>query len=165
MSKPQYHLIEMSCTITSVHIMQLIVAYSKVKADDVNGDDSSSGIVLQCSSEEGLWEKEARDPEDGRNSIVDPLLYKLHSLHQVQHPCSQRLQRGVGLRMGSIRHLGIAVSVNYMNMYTFASQSFGTVLLYMLLNIVSRPSDITTKPFRAFSRSRRVEWTSLSRRL
>ena len=36
----------------------------EVKGDGVNRDDCFTGKVLQCASQEGLREEEARDPED-----------------------------------------------------------------------------------------------------
>ena len=41
----------------------VLITYLEVKIDDVNGDDSFSGIVLQSTCEESLWEEETRDPK------------------------------------------------------------------------------------------------------
>lgn len=74
------------------------VSYLEVKSNGVDGDDGTTGVVLQGSSQEGLREEETRDPEDAGDTFVDPRLNKLHPLHQIGHPGGQWLQGWVCLR-------------------------------------------------------------------
>lgn len=69
----------------------------EVKGDDINGDNSPSGIVLQCSCEESLREEETRDPEHRRNSIVYPILDESNPFHKIRHPGGKWFQGWVGL--------------------------------------------------------------------
>lgn len=49
-----------------------------------------AGIVLQSSSQESLWEEEARNPETFRRTEVNPFLKELYSGIQILSPGSQR---------------------------------------------------------------------------
>lgn len=42
-----------------------------------------TGVILQGPSEETLWEKEATNPEDGWNAVIDPTLHEADPLKQV----------------------------------------------------------------------------------
>lgn len=55
-------------------IKKLSDVYLKLKANKVNGNGVLPGKVLGHSSEKGLGEEEARDPEDCRWATVDPIL-------------------------------------------------------------------------------------------
>lgn len=63
-------------------IRKLSDAYLKLEANEVDGDGVLPGKVLGHSSEKGLGEEEARDPEDCRRAAVDPIL----STHPRRHP-------------------------------------------------------------------------------
>lgn len=63
----------------------------KAETDGVNGEDRATGVVLQRSRQEGLWEEEATDPEHRRNPARDPVLQEADALQQVRYPGGQWL--------------------------------------------------------------------------
>lgn len=69
----------------------------KVKSYCVDGCAGATGIVLEGSGEKSLGEKEAANPENRWNAVIDPSLQEIDPLKQVRHPGGQRLQRRVSL--------------------------------------------------------------------
>lgn len=71
--------------------------YLKSKIDGINRDDGFPGIVLQSSSQESLWEEESWDPEDTRDTIINPILDKICPQDEVWNPGWEGFQGGVSL--------------------------------------------------------------------
>lgn len=55
----------------------------KLKSNCVDGGARATGIILEGSSEKGLREKEATNPEDRWNSFGDPSPQEIDPLQQV----------------------------------------------------------------------------------
>jgi len=85
-----------------------VVAYLEVILQLVNGDLVFTGIVLQGTCEEGLREEEARDPECGRRTLLDPLSEEVDPLIEIIDPGGKRLERKeADIWLPSDRHLVI----------------------------------------------------------
>ena len=69
----------------------------EIEGNCVNRDIRGSGVILQGSGQEGLWEEETGNPENHGFPLIDPHLNEVHPLDQVLNPGCQRFQRGVGL--------------------------------------------------------------------
>lgn len=63
----------------------------EVESNCVDGGAGATGVILEGSGEKSLGEKEAANPEDRWNAIMDPSLQKIDPLKQVWHPGGQRL--------------------------------------------------------------------------
>lgn len=55
----------------------------KVKSNCVDGGAGATGVILEGSGEKSLGEKEAANPEDRWNAVVDPSLQEVDPLKQV----------------------------------------------------------------------------------
>lgn len=69
-----------------------IVAYLEVVAELIDSDLVFTSIVLKRAREEGLREEEARDPEGGRRSLINPLGQEADPLVKIIDPGGQWLE-------------------------------------------------------------------------
>lgn len=68
---------QLSLTIHGILIVSLVVEHFIIEVQQVNRDRVFPGIVLLHTREKGLGEIEARDPENWRRPIIEPILIKL----------------------------------------------------------------------------------------
>lgn len=55
----------------------------KVKSNCVDGGAGATGVILEGSSEKSLGEKEAANPENRWNAVMDPSLQEIDPLKQI----------------------------------------------------------------------------------
>ena len=89
------------------------ISHLKSKGDGVDGDDLLSGVILQRAGQEGLREKEPRDPEHRGDPIVHPALDKLHAVSQISHPGREGLEGGVRLARPHVRNLVVEQTIGH----------------------------------------------------
>ena len=69
-------LINFLLTIFGRLLVLLIIEHIKVESEQIDGDRVLPGVVLLHARQEGLREEEARDPERGWGTVVEPVLKK-----------------------------------------------------------------------------------------
>jgi len=70
-----------------------VISDNEIEGKFIYSDGVSSGVVLDCSRKEGLWEEESGHPEDIRRTSGDPSGQEIDSGIAIFNPRSEWLER------------------------------------------------------------------------